>query len=53
MHRKWEILSITQKVKALKRGLEGGCYLDFHVFLIGFIGSTFSNETIRRSQGDA
>ena len=32
--------------KTLKWGLEGGRYLDFHVFLIGFIGIAVTNEII-------
>lgn len=38
--------ALTQKVKALKLGLEGGSYLDFPVFLIGFFGNTFTSRTI-------
>lgn len=38
--------TITQKVKALKWGMEGGRYLDFPVFLMGFIRNIFIRKTI-------
>lgn len=40
--------TIPQQIKALKRGLEGGSYLDFPVFVIGFAGNSFPSETITR-----
>lgn len=44
--KKMGVSSVTQKVKALKWELEGECYFDLYVFLIGFIRNTFNNETI-------